>query len=280
MAGCQEQQRAKRHAAFMLWRKNCRITSSDLVKLLDVPMSTAKDWVRRFHAGRGAADAPRAGRPRSLSEVVTAVAAKMVKDPATRSTAKAAAALEALGYGRVHKSTVRRALRSADMVWSLLQRRPLLTSNQQARRVAFAANNSSRRWRSVMFTDSKYFVMHPARGRLGAWRHADEPAATIGMPKHNPAVHVYMGLTPHGLTNVIVVSGGSKKSTYSDSKGRLYRGVCAAEYQQDVVPKLVADGNKLFGTAQKHEGSWVFQQDGARVHTTEASRRIAPMARQ
>ncbi len=278
MADNQQLQRAKRHAAFMLWRESPSITASDLVRHLGAAKSTARGWVRRFRAGRGAADAPRTGRPRSLSEDATAVAAELVRKSATKSTAKAAAALEALGHGRVHKSTVRRALRAADMVWSLLQRRPLLTADQRARRVAFAANNRWRRWRSVMFTDSKYFQMHPASGRLGAWRHVDEPAAIVGVPKHNPAVHVYMGMTPHGLTRAIVVSGGSKKSTYTDSKGKLYRGVCAAEYQRDVVPQLIADGNRMFATAGKYEGSWVFQQDGARVHTTEASLQAAAKA--
>ena len=277
-AGSQQLSRAKRHTAFVLWRQDNNINAASLVRLVGAPMSTAKDRVRRFRAGRGAANAPRSGRPCSLSDDATALAVSLVREAASRSTAKAAAALEALGHGRVHKSTVRRALRAADMVWSLLRRRQLLTADQRARRVAFAANNRSQRWRSVMFTDSKYFVVHPASGRLGAWRHADEPAATVGIPKHNPAVHVYMGMTPHGLTDVIVVSGGSTKSTYTDSKGKLYRGVCAVEYQRDVVPKLIADGNRIFATAGKHEGSWVFQQDGARVHTTEASLRAARKA--
>ncbi len=95
------------------WRQDNNINAASLVRLVGAPMSTAKDWVRRFRAGRGAADAPRSGRPCSLSDDATAVAVSLVRKPASRSTAKAAAALEALGHGRFHKSTVRRALRFA-----------------------------------------------------------------------------------------------------------------------------------------------------------------------
>lgn len=98
----------------------------------------------------------------------------------------------------------------------------------------------------------------------------------IGIPKRSLAPHVYM--TRWGLTDVYVVSDGSTKSSYIDSKGQRYRGVCALEYQRDVLPRLIEDGNALFAKAGRYEGSWVFQQDGARIHTTEASLREAGRA--
>jgi len=38
------------------------------------------------------------------------------------------------------------------------------------------------------------------------------------------------------------------------------------------------DRGRLFAKAGRYEGSWVFQQDGARIHTTEASLRAAGRA--
>jgi len=274
----ESEQQGQRRAALRLWSTDNSITAGALVKALGAPLSTVKGWVRRFRAGRGAAHAAGAGRPRRMSQQATAAAVRLIKNRETGSAAKVAAALAAAGYGKVHRSTVRRALRRESLVWNLVQRRPALTAQQEARRLVFAGAHDSMRWQSVMFSDSKYFAMYPTGGRLGVWRHAGEAVPVIGIPKHNPAAHVYMGMTRWGLTGVYVVSGGSSKSSYSDSKGQRYRGVCAAEYQQDVLPKLIADGNALFAKAGRYGGSWVFQQDGARIHTTVASLREAGKA--
>lgn len=80
-----------------------------------------------------------------------------------------------------------------------------------------------------------------------------------------------MGLTKFGLTNVYLVTGGSEKSQYTNPQGQLYRGVCAAEYQERVLPNLVSDGNALFARGGRYEHSWILQQDGARVHTAVTS---------
>jgi transposase len=45
----------------------------------------------------------------------------------------------------------------------------------------------------------------------------------------------------------------------------VYRGVCAEEYQKEVLPILLQEGKRLFkGTRWAH--SWILQQDNARPH--------------
>jgi hypothetical protein len=109
------------------------------------------------------------------------------------------------------------------------------------------------------------------------WTSADAQPE-IGIPKHSPALHVYMGVTYWGCTQLILVSGGSVKSTYKTERGQLHRGVCAQEYQEVVLPKLLAQGQLLFSSSGKWEGDWVFQQDGAAIHRSAGSIALASTA--
>ena len=59
-------------------------------------------------------------------------------------------------------------------------------------------------------------------------------------------MHVYLGTTKFGVTApVFVTGGGSQKSSHTNPKtGKTLTGVSAVEYQQDIVPKLIQEGNK------------------------------------
>jgi len=53
----------------------------------------------------------------------------------------------------------------------------------------FADKNASRRWQSVLSSDSKYLVMHPLGGKVGVWWHAGEAVLVIGIPKRSACLH-------------------------------------------------------------------------------------------
>ncbi len=173
------EQQGQRRAALRMWRTYNSITAAALVKALGAPLSTVRGWVRRFKAGRGAAHAAGAGRPRRMSQQVTVAAVSLIKNREMGSAAKVAAALAAAGYVKVHTSIVRRTLRRESLVWNLVQRRPALTADLEARRLVFAHAHDSMRWRSVMFSDRKYFAMYPTGGRLGVWWHAGKAVLVI-----------------------------------------------------------------------------------------------------
>jgi len=82
-----------------------------------------------------------------------------------------------------------------------------------------------------------------------------------------------MGSTPFGVTRLIFVTGGgTQSSSYCNPKtGGPHKGVCAEEYQKDVLPILLSEGRRLFkGT--RWEGSWILQQDNASPHVDGTTR--------
>ena len=92
---------------------------------------------------------------------------------------------------------------------------------------------------------------------MGHYVLSSAPPSLLAVPKRGPSLHVYMGVTMFGLTRLVVVSGGSTPNkTYVKSIDRktgrknFYSGVCAAEYQERVLPVFAADGFELF--SRKH----------------------------
>jgi hypothetical protein len=120
----------------------------------------------------------------------------------------------------------------------------------------------------VMFTDSKIFTLNPSIATCSAQRwHAMGTRSSVAPARQSKGVHVYMGATSFGVTNLVFVTGGGTKvSAYSNPKtGSTHKGVCAEEYQKDVLPHLLKEGNMLFkGT--RWADSWILQQDNARPH--------------
>lgn len=45
--------------------------------------------------------------------------------------------------------------------------------------------------------------------------------------------------------------------------------MCAEEYREEILPKLIAGGNKLFAAQSKWAGRWIFQQDNATIHKSQ-----------
>ena len=236
---------------------------------------TIRNWQARAAAGASLADAPRSGRPSKIAQPETQKILKIIHEPATGSLRKATAQLAATGGPAVASSTIQRNLTNVQQVFRVPRRTPLLTPPHRQARVAWSEQNADTDFRGIMFTDSKYFRCWPLRERAGAWQHKSDPRPTAPQPKHGPALHVYMGVTAYGATGLIAVTGGSKKNTtYVNTKLKSpapYRGMCAREYQEVVLPQLAAAGNQLFSGKRRYAHNWQLQQDGAKQHTTADS---------
>lgn len=48
----------------------------------------------------------------------------------------------------------------------------------------------------------------------------------------------------------------------------------AVEYQEDILPRLIAGGNVLFANSARYAASWMFQQDNARPHTAASTLKV------
>ena len=145
------------------------------------------------------------------------------------------------------------------------------TSAQKIRRLKWSSvcrNTLKLAFNKVMFTDSKIFTLNPSAATCSGQRwHAMGTRSTVAPARQSKGVHVYMGATSFGVTKLVYVTGGGTKvSAYRNPKtGSTHKGVCAEEYQKDVLPILLREGNKLFrGT--RWADSWILQQDNARPH--------------
>jgi transposase len=236
---------------------------------------TIQKWRERAAAGVSLADAPRSGRSSKMAPPETQRMLDIVHEPATGSLRKAAAQLAATGGPAVASSTIQRNLINQQQVFRVARRTPLLTPSHREARMAWSEQNAHTDFYSIMFTDSKYFRCWPQRERAGAWQHKSDPRPTAPQPKHGPALHVYLGVTAYGATGLIVVTGGSKtNTTYINTKLKSpapYRGMCAREYKEVVLPQLAAAGNQICSGRRRYVRSWQLQQDGANQHTTADS---------
>ena len=151
-----------------------------------------------------------------------------------------------------------------------------MTKQHREKRMLWATRflNSRRSFAGWMFTDSKYFLLNSLsskRGRQVYYPAGERPS--VPAVSHSPGVHFYLGVTKFGATQpVLATGGGGKKPSYERPQGKsLHSGVCGEEYREEILPKLVVGGNKLFARQGKWVGRWVFQQDNAPIHKSQAS---------
>ena len=165
-------------------------------------------------------------------------------------------------------SSVRRYLKSHKLpnitaTWTRPKKR-LSEENKQAR-LTFAQSNLDKDWASVMFTDRvKFQLYHPGVQLLRRiWRVVGEPWEEFSVNKPSATFNVYGGVTIHGTTKLIPVTGTTSFKPckdYKTLKGAMPRGITQAEYK-DVALALLREGWTLF----QHQ-PWELMQDGDKAH--------------
>jgi transposase len=246
----------------------------EVAECFSVTEKTLRRWVSKSAAGAPMGNAPVPGRPPKLTAEQQAELRGFANSREFGTAAKAAKAFWRKNGIRFSKSTAWRALTSDGFAFRVYRPVPQLQPWNKAARVRFAQQHSQdgwSYWSRVMFTDSKYFTVSSCSRRIGHYQLISDTPSTVPTPKRGASLHVYMGCTAFGLTEMIFVSGGSiKNSEFRTAKGCLYKGVCAAEYQAKVLPHFEREGKKLFGRK-----TWIIQQDGAKIHQTASSLELA-----
>lgn len=213
------------------------------------------------------------GRPTALSSLQVKSVMKKAVAQKSASSVRLASGLKAQGVV-VSSKTVNRNLRENGIACGYRKRVPALSQDHKDKRVKWASRflRSRRSFAGWMFTDSKYFLLRSLSSKKGSkvyfhkGHRPSEPAVS-----HSRGVHFYLGVTKFGATDpVLATGGGSKKPSYprEDGKG-MHTGVCGREYRNEILPQLIAGGNKLFSTQSKWAGRWVFQQDNASCHKSQ-----------
>ena len=279
-AGISERKAPLRHAALNMLQMGYSLQETAAV--FQVCTQTLVNWrLKAAKTGASLADAPRSGRPPVLSREQAAMLRWIASQQSTASVRKAATELARQGGPQIGAATAWRVLNSGGFHFQLARYVPLLTAKHRAARVAFAAQHAQTDWLKYAFTDSKIFTMYSTGQHVGFWQPAAEPPHNVGVARHGPSLHVYMLITPWGVSKLIEVSGGSiKNKTHATKAGQLARGCGSAEYQRDVLPALAASGNRLYGhgngcPSRRYRNSWMLQQDGAPAHREHGSLAMA-----
>jgi len=261
----------KRLSCILRWkhRKSCSFRA--LERAGGHGSGYAKRWVSRYKEEKSVHNRPRAGRPSKLSSRDILFIKNLVQtDEKVGCTEIARKLATELGV-RVSAETVRNNLIKSGFKYTSPRKTLQHTRIQKIRRLKWSKayrNTHKLAFSKVMFTDSKIFTLNPSIATCSAQRwHAMGTRSSVAPARQSKGVHVYMGATSFGVTNLVFVTGGGTKvSAYSNPKtGSTHKGVCAEEYQKDVLPHLLKEGNMLFkGT--RWADSWILQQDNARPH--------------
>ena len=263
--------------------RGCAVRHSKvLVKLLwwrpasSSPSARCTDGYSLRPAAPHLATSPKSGRKRKLTADQQGDLQAMAAIRETGSAKLAAAAYKKETGVDLCKQTAWRLLTESGHAYRTYRKVSMLSHAHRLRRLDFAAGHLKYLWSKVMWTDSKFFTLNTSCKNVGHYVLSSAPPSLLAVPKRGPSLHVYMGVTMFGLTRLVVVSGGSTPNkTYVKSIDRktgrknFYSGVCAAEYQERVLPVFAADGFELF--SRKHSRAWLLQQDGAAIHQTAAS---------
>lgn len=266
----------KRWEVVTCYQKQGKQCYNTTAKLCNCSRSFVRKWVLRFMSTGDVQDKPKPGRPCILDNNSAQKAGQLVQQRVYCTAARVAGKLSEGACTPISASTVGRALHKIGMKYKPPIRVPLISKHHRDARVKFCNHNRRRAFKGVMFTDSKYFQMHALKGtnKLRRWEHKANGRRQHATPKSTLCVHAYMGVTYFGVTPLVFVTGTSnqKSAFINPANQQLYRGVCAREYREHVLSKLIPAGQKLFSQSGMWRDKWVFQQDGARVHTQADSK--------
>ena len=166
------------------------------------------------------------------------------------------------------KETIRQYMRTT-LKWKSFKRQkvPKLTGAYKVRRVNFAKKFKDIDWSRVMFTDESPFKLYnvPNSKNDVVWGSQESSAPCAPQVKFSPSVLVWGGISSLGLTKLhIIPNKTSVNSTYYINE-ILEKEVKPAFQRTVVCSDLTA--TKLF----HNNSEGLFQQDGARAHTSRAS---------
>ena len=159
----------------------------------------------------------------------------------------------------VSRDTVARSLKRGNperLVFQPQDKRQRLTVTHKAKRVAWANQHQTQDFTKWMWVDSKIFRQHKASNRR-RWQRRGK-LRPMEVENHPNQAHMYAALTPHGVSELVAVSG---TTGLRNQRGK---GVSAAEYSHIIERLLVPAGNRLF-IGQP----FIVYEDGAPPHSSK-----------
>jgi Winged helix-turn helix len=223
-------------------------------------------WVGRSKDSDRLVDKERSGRPKILSNAAKRRinATKYKRGQSLRCIANQLKARNQRGS----KGTIRSYMVN-DLKWKNWRRKklPLLTDAHKKRRIRFAREHqhwTAEDWSNVMFTDESPFKVFyvPNSKNDTVWGSQEDNVPPAAQMKFSPSVMVWGGMTARGLSSLHFIPSGTRlNSDY---------------YIRNILEKLVKptferssdDDNVTQRKLFANNDLGVFQQDGARCHTS------------
>lgn len=261
---------------------NKKLSYRKVAAIVGVHHNTARHWIEVYKRTGQVKDAHRSGRKSKLTTAGLAKVSKRLSQQEANtsfSAARLSQLLKAEAGIQVSPETVRRHCRASRWGYGFARKVLLLRPMHKTKRLAWARKHLSKRtaFSAWMITDSKVFLLHKTASKPGVkiW-YPKGARPSVPVVRHSRGVHVYLGVTKYGITKLVYVTGGgSQKSAYLNPKtGQPYSGVSASEYQKQVLPELIREGNRIFSMHGKGAAEWKFQQDNARPHVAKGTKAL------
>lgn len=226
-------------------------------------------WVERSKQGE-LGDKTRCGRPKILTQAATKLIrkAKYRRGFGLRQIEKS---LKACGL-KGNKETIRNYMK-VELKWRSWKRRksPLLTEVQKKKRLLFAREHRHwkfEEWSNVMFSDeSPYQLFYVPNSRNDTvWGSQEENVPIASQVKFSPSVLVWGGMTAAGLTRLHFVP------QHTSINSEYYISNILKKELKPVYDRLDTCGTISKRRLFADNALSVFQQDGARAHTSAVSR--------
>ena len=185
-------------------------------------------WVQHYRKHGNIKDSKRTGRPHRLNAQQAAALSAAVEQHKSVPEAVAQLRVEGVIPKSVSIRTARRAVSLASSYKTPVIR-PLLTATAKQKRLTFSSQRIS--VGNLVAIDSSVFPVWGNQPRRGMWV-PKGTRPTKPKPIRSQKLHVYGGISKHGKTELIFVTGstGVRKRYYRADGKQLYDGVCAQEF--------------------------------------------------
>jgi transposase-like protein len=250
------------------------LSKTSISKKVGRGWKTTNRWINRVHEAHTITERKHTGRKPVLTKKAGKVAYKLLANNGRMSATHVAHRLfkDKLSSKLVSRTTVVRAaqhyakdqcLPKVVANWSKPKRR-LSELNRQLR-LQFCNKNKKMDWASVMFTDRcKFTLKYPGvHMKRKIWRKKGQPYEEYYPTKPSAMYNVYGGITMHGPTKLITVTGTTGvrlRKNYKTKRQATARSITQSEYK-DVAMQLLAQGYKLFKGKP-----WRMLQDNDKAH--------------
>lgn len=206
-------------------------------------------WAKRYRETGGVDDAPRSGRPMTLSDAQTKAAIRSLKRKATGSLRKTAKKMRTDHGVVVTKNTIANVAKREGLVYRLRHPKPLLTERDKLARLRFARLRRPRGyWRRVVWTDETSFAVFSST--KGEW----VPTGTLAAPRETvkwpPRIRVWAGISAMGKTSLVRIPKSLKAGAFEKLM------------KEELLPQIrdIYDGDPT---------AFVLMQDGDGTHTAK-----------